>query len=291
MAFVALPTRVPGSAGPGMIFDPDAGLAGWPAAEAAGALGLRDPWVIVDRDHPAPSLRVGADAMMAAEGFLYNGERVWSGGGRCCCKSLSEGWVLLEDWAEAREPAASVGLDGTTYEGDAWWRLGAAPGVDNPAPSLVPRGTLLNQAAPAAPSLRWVWPRWQRNSGQSWDAPLGVYAGVDGAEDAAAVRTVGCLVLRDDGGADWTESADGSAFSCPARGLTLREEDGAWVAGDRPDGAWWEASGRPSRRDGCTLSPRGADAESRTVIRLEFRKFDWAAGTVRAWAAEVALWR
>ena len=288
MAFFVFPTIVAGEAAPGLLVDPDTGLRAWCSAEIMGSLGLRDGWIITDSNNPVPSLRVGQTAM-PAEDFLYNGARVWSGGGRCCFKSVSDGWILLEGGADPKEPAAAVGLDGETWEGDAWWRF-SEPGRDNPAPSLVPKGTLLNQTSPSAPALEWFWPRWERDGGQSCAPPLGTYSGADGAEASAAVRTIGSLVFRDGGGAAWTESADGSAFACPGRGLVLREENGSWVAGDT-DGEWWLASGRPSRSGGCTLSPRGANAEDRGSFALAFWKFDWAPERATVLVAETALWR
>lgn len=307
MALKILPVLVADADEPGLLADPDEGLLGWHSLAAAdvegsGVLGGR--WILVPADGTEPSLRAGG-AVLRALPFLYNGAPAWAktasdgGPALCCFKSVSEGWILLEAAADPREPVCELSLDGETHEGDAWWRC-AEPSVAAPRQdSLDPQGALLDEdPAPDSPVLEWFWPRWRRDPSEPLrTAPAGVYEGVDGAEAVAAVRTVGSLVLKDGDDCEWVEAPDGESFRCAARGLSLREEDGAgWVAGDWPHGLWWRASGRPSRTGEITLTPqRGDEApegpDGRTALALAPQGFRIVPGRATCRIAEVALWR
>ena len=300
MALVLLPVLVQDASQPGLFVDPEAGLLGW-CSRSATSVWIGGEWILVPATGTEPSLRADG-AVLRALPFLYNGERAWAseyGAARCVFKSVSEGWILLDAEDDPREPVCELGLDGETRTGDAWWRC-AEPSADAPRQdSLAPRGTLLNSdPAPDSPVLEWFWPRWRRDPDESAQtAPAGVYEGVDGAEESASVRTVGSLVLKDGDDCEWVEAPDGESFRCAARGLSLREEDGAvWVAGDWPDGLWWLASGRPSRTEPCTLAPmRGGEApegpDERTALTLSPQGFRIVPGRATCRIAEVALWR
>ena len=294
---------MPDATQPGLFVDPAAGLLGWRSGSATAAW-IGGEWILVPADGTEPSLRADG-AVMLAQDFLYNGAAVWSkaattvGSARCCFKSVSEGWILMEGSPDPREPVCELGLDGQTRTGDAWWRCSEPSAATPVQSSLSPRGTLLDaDPAPGSPVLEWFWPRWQRDPDEpSRTAPAGVYNGVDGAEDTSSVRTVGSLVLKDDDDCEWVETPDGLAFNCAARGLSLREESGeGWVAGAWPGGLWWKASARPSRSESCTLAPRSGDEapegpDGRAALTLAPQGFRIVPGPATCRIAEVALWR
>ena len=298
MSLEILPVLVPDAAEPGLIVDRDEGLLGWRSLSASGE------WILVPANGTEPSLRVDG-AVLRAGDFLYNGAPFWwktaadGGTARCAFKSVSDGWILLEGECDPREPVCELGLDGETWTGDAWWDC-SEPSVERPVQDeLSPDGTLLNDDPPPdSPVLEWIWPRWQRDPDEpERTAPAGVYVGVDGAEETASVRTVGSLVLKDGDGCEWVETPDGRAFNCAARGLSLREESGeGWVAGAWPGGLWWKASGRPTRSEACTLTPRSGDEapegpDGRTALTLAPQGFRIVPGPATCRIAEVALWR
>ncbi len=288
MAFIVAPALSDGV--PGFLFDERAGLRCF-YDEGVGT------WVIVDGDHPTPVVTVGGEEL-GLQAYRYNGERVWGGSYYVFC-SVTDGWIASR--VGVREPAAEKDVDGTTWIGDAWWKIPYEPCADVPTQTAEPKGTLLNEdEAEEAPEILWTWPRWEWKKEGSSRAPWGTFPGKGGAEQITKRRILGSERYRDNTRKYWVLALDKNSLSC-TDGRTIRhvEDDDLWVLGTRGVGSWWQSDAGPDRSSGMTLAPwkhdeeTGEDVEDPDgdPVELSFVSFVATQGKDRMYVAEVALWR
>ena len=288
MPFIISPARHEGTRG--FLFDQTENLRCFFSKQTA-------TWVIVDTDHLTPSIKVD-DSELQMRSFLYNGSSCWDGYGGSIFKSITDGWILRPNGGFA-EPAAERDLDGTTWIGDAWWRVGT-PNPDYPELSLEPRGTLLNEGeADDPPVVTWWWPRWQWESAGRSRAPWGTYVGKDGAESVAARRILGLQQYRENN-RRWTLAQDRQSLTCSdGRIIRYVEDSRLWILGVKGMGTWWQSAAGPDRDNGMTLTPWKHDPEidedvidpDSNSIELTFYSFIASEGKDKMYMAEVALWR
>lgn len=275
----------------GFLFDPKANLRCFYSKDVA-------TWVIVDTDHLTPIIKVDdSESWMCP--FLYNGSSCWSGSGGTIFNSVTDGWILLP-YGGFDEPAAEKDLDGTTWIGDAWWRIGT-PNPDYPELFVEPRGRFLNEdEAVDPPVVTWWWQRWQWESAGRSRTPWGTYIGKDGAEAIAAKRILGSQQYQDNNRRSWILAQDRQSLTCSdGRIIRYVEDEDLWICGVKGMGKWWQSATGPDRDEGMTLAPWKHDAESGedmvdpdgTSIVLTFYAFVATEGKDQMYMAEVALWR
>ena len=210
---------------------------------------------------------------------------------------IRDRWIFRDDDPYPNEPAAAVGLDGSTLVGDAWYESANGSFAFASMPSFAPAGTLLNgNPVPAALTPSIAWDRWERDPEVPGVAPCGVYRAVQGLELSPETYTIGVPVWLDQNGARYVRSLRKAYGRYAYGGLAWHNGRSAYVLGD-PASAWWETTSAPTVVGGATLESRRIDESGAVVAGIEdalvltFFQYEMGDNVEQHYMAEVVSWR
>lgn len=277
------------------------------------------PWII------APSLTPGVliDGSVLAAGTLSYNREPWFYSLQPAAAffySAARGkWIYFPGETEPKEPQAAIGLDDTTWVGDAWWEDSNGYGAFQYMPwTLSPAGAALNDPGNDDLTAAINWPRWIRDASNSRNttAPCGTYTAESGSGLSPSTRTIGLPVWTGTFSVNGTNRAiyfirsfgmSGGRYSYLTEGMTnARYAKGnlawdssrsAYVYGSVGEGEWFETATAPTIADGATLESRRLDEGGNVVagdsadVALAFDRYAFGSEKETVYIAEFVTWR
>lgn len=262
-------------------------------------------WVIAET--PVPCVRIHSH-LLSIRSLTYSREPWFADddGNMLFYSAARFAWIYREtNYGTApEEPQAAIGLDGETWEGDAWWECADGDADFSQMPlTFGPAGTNQNASAGASDlTAELVWPKWTRDASASGSsaAPCGVYVADSGSGLSPATRAIGLPVWRETAGRRrrFRRSFAKRSSRFSYGDIAWNGARSAYVLGDVGADGWFETQSAPTIQAGATLVSMVLDEESGEAaagsadpIVLEFYGYEWGDETEESYIAEVTPWR
>ncbi len=257
------------------------------------------PWVIAES--PVPSIRIGED-LLRIQSMTYSREPWFAGDGVLFFSAARWAWIYRTGWTEPEEPTAAIGLDDSTWVGDAWYQCDDGYADFSAFPlTFAPAGTLQNASAGAtALTATMEWPRWIRQTDNGSPEPCGAYVASEGSGLSPSTRAIGLPVWKEDVARrprSFRRSFAKSSSRYSYGDLVWNRTRSAYVLGEVGEAGWYETATAPTIAAGATLVHMALDEDGQAVadgadpVVLLFDHYEWGDESEDGYITEVVTWR
>lgn len=263
-------------------------------------------WCIAES--PVPSIRIGTD-LLTIQSMTYSREPWFAGDGCLFYSAARWAWIYRPTSSTPQEPVAAIGLDDSTWVGDAWYQCDDSSADFAQFPlTFAPAGTLLNASANASSlTATMEWPRWIRQDDNKSPEPCGLYVAAPGSGLSPSSRAIGLPVWIEDVArrprsfrrsfAKKSSRYSYLGFAQGAGDIVWNRNRSAFVLGEVGASGWYETATAPTISGGATLVHMALDEADQPVadgadpIVLLFDHYEWGDEAESGYITEVVTWR